>query len=650
MAEAQGMEWAARLDAARGDMVALAQLGRQLESSYGPRDVPADVLVGLSDQLLATGSVLLAVGVATQGLHSYPDDADLHRVMGLALARLKSLDQSQRHLETAVRLLTDTMAATTPAAPPSARSLWSYEECLGALARVHKDLGLASHSHAERTAALTHAKQLYTESYERFSGTWSGVNAAAIAAMLGDRDEAAALAGSVRKQAETRLQEDSGDRYWLEASVAECLLIEGQFEDAVETYRLAASLALEQGRTGDLASTRRQALRLLDALHIPMGSLNSILQPPSILIFSGHRFDEKRRWPSRLPREDANAIRVEIAAQLRSRSNMDAYSSLSAGADLIFVEWAQENGIPVHIVLPCSESAYRLALARQGAEDFIPRICLCLERARTVTIASPRAESPAPADYNYCNELMVGLARLRAEELDGRVQGLVVWDGQEVEHVGGTFDALRCMQLAGVTPIVIWPRNDQRPAAIMPRSFDRESDTHAFLFADFRGFSNLSESAVQFFVEVVWGEVAKRIEDAGLSARGPLAANTWGDGLFLVFNKANHAALFALGLCEWTRRVHTAPNLPQLAVRVALHAGPAKAYIDPVTQRANYFGSHVSYASRLEPITPPHEVYASQPFAAMLYSEQPRTVEAQFVGILDWAKRVGAAPTYRITR
>jgi class 3 adenylate cyclase len=57
---------------------------------------------------------------------------------------------------------------------------------------------------------------------------------------------------------------------------------------------------------------------------------------------------------------------------------------------------------------------------------------------------------------------------------------------------------------------------------------------------------------------------------------------------------------------DWSKK-----GLRSLNLRIGLHAGPVYSCIDPVTQRTNYIGAHVSRAARIEPITPVGQVYAS---------------------------------------
>ena len=166
------------------------------------------------------------------------------------------------------------------------------------------------------------------------------------------------------------------------------------------------------------------------------------------------------------------------------------------------------------------------------------------------------------------------------------------------------------------------------------------------LFADVRGFSALSDEEIPLFVERVLGTIAEELSSA---PRPPLMVNTWGDGLYLVFESVRESGEFALELCERMRSADwRAMGLRHdLGLRIGLHAGPAYAFSDPITGRSNYIGAHVSRAARIEPITPPGEVYASQAFAALAQSEGVDSFACAYVGQTPLAKKYGSFPTYR---
>jgi class 3 adenylate cyclase len=171
----------------------------------------------------------------------------------------------------------------------------------------------------------------------------------------------------------------------------------------------------------------------------------------------------------------------------------------------------------------------------------------------------------------------------------------------------------------------------------------------AMLFADAVGFSQLTEEQIPGFVQQYLGAVA------ALMARSPCAPvmkNTWGDGLYGVFATVHEAGEFALDLCALVNEMNwTAHGLPEhLSLRIALHAGPVYACTNPVTGQPDYLGTHVSRAARLEPVTPPGQVYASHAFIAVAAAQGVTDFTYEYVGQTPLAKGYGTFPTYHIRR
>jgi len=134
------------------------------------------------------------------------------------------------------------------------------------------------------------------------------------------------------------------------------------------------------------------------------------------------------------------------------------------------------------------------------------------------------------------------------------------------------------------------------------------------------------------------------------SPRRPLLSNTWGDGLYFVFDTVRDARLFALELAgriaatDWS-----AKGLPpELNLRIALHVGPVHVCMNPITARRDFMGTHVSRAARIEPVTPPGQVYASQAFAAFAAAERVGEFACEYVGLTALAKGFGTFPTYHV--
>jgi len=65
---------------------------------------------------------------------------------------------------------------------------------------------------------------------------------------------------------------------------------------------------------------------------------------------------------------------------------------------------------------------------------------------------------------------------------------------------------------------------------------------------------------------------------------------------------------------------------------------------------STYGGTHVSHAARIEPITPPGEVYASRWFAALAAADGVTEFVCEYVGRTPLAKGYGTFPTYHVRR
>jgi class 3 adenylate cyclase len=171
----------------------------------------------------------------------------------------------------------------------------------------------------------------------------------------------------------------------------------------------------------------------------------------------------------------------------------------------------------------------------------------------------------------------------------------------------------------------------------------------AMVFADFAGYSRLSDANVARFQQTFWTIAARQIEAMGAA---PDFANTWGDGLYLVFDTPRDAAAFALELRAAMRAVDWRPlGLPEGSqIRIGLNAGPVFCGFDPVIGRDNYYGASVTRAARIEPVTPPGTVFASEAFAATLAATGSQGYAIEYVGRVGLAKSYGEARVYRLDR
>jgi len=256
--------------------------------------------------------------------------------------------------------------------------------------------------------------------------------------------------------------------------------------------------------------------------------------------------------------------------------------------------------------------------------------------------------------YEYGFRWLDGAAAVKADELETELIAVALWNGIDGDGPGGTSWSVDHWRQAGRRiELIDMPQPETSTSAAAVGAQPGEPDDRVgfdpqivgLLFADVKGFSALKDDEIPRFVDRVLGAIA---EEVARSPRPPLISNTWGDGLYLVFDGIRETGEFALRLCERMRSTdwRALGFEHDLSMRIGLHAGPAYAFQDPVTGRPNFIGAHVSRAARIEPITPPGEVYASQAFAALARFEGVQSFSCAYVGQTPMAKKYGTFPTY----
>ncbi|MDT5354802.1 MAG: hypothetical protein QOJ56_3334 [Mycobacterium sp.] len=119
-----------------------------------------------------------------------------------------------------------------------------------------------------------------------------------------------------------------------------------------------------------------------------------------------------------------------------------------------------------------------------------------------------------------------------------------------------------------------------------------------------------------------------------------------------MFRDAGRAAACALDMQDAMGTIDLeAVGLPEtLKLRLGGHLGPVYELDDPVTDRPNYYGAHVSRAARIEPITPEGCVYVSETFAAVLALYNADEFSCDYVGNTEMAKYYGRLRIFLLRR
>lgn len=643
VAALQHLEGAAALD-----LSSLVALWRARDVDFWSRTPQLYRLLGA--RILRSGEPLVAYDVVTEGREHWPEDARLRQLQAHALLDSGAI---QRANEILLELR---------------REGCTDEETLGFLARTHKALALRAAEPVQEALHLLNAAVAYLDAYRHTGGTWTGINAASMSLLVGERDRAHALAREVHErclQELDSLKKRGDDTYWPLATLGEAALILEQWSEAEAWYHQAAEVG--RGRFGQLATTRRQARLLMHSLGSDPALIERCLPLARVVVFAGHMIDQPGRASPRFPPQLERAVQDAIRQRLERSDAGVGFASAACGADILFLEAIMGRGGEAHVVLPYDRDQFKKeSVECASGAGWGERYERVLRRAAEVRTASEHRLEDGSVTYDYANLLLLGLAAIRAAQLETELVPLAVWDRRPGDGPGGTAATVQRWRKLGQKVEVIdlaairrcayprpalLPAGEPSPRPMQPPAKPPEAPMRimAMLFADVVGFSRLTEAEILPFVQHFLGMVAELM---AASPQAPVVKNTWGDALYLVFPSVRAAGLFALELCELVS--HT--NWPDkglskpLGIRIGLHAGPVYRCKDPVIRQTNYTGTHVSRAARIEPVTPPNQVYASEPFAALAAAERVSGFLCEYVGHTPLAKGYGTFRTYHVRR
>ena len=594
-------------------------------------------------KLISEGLPRAAFDLVRQGLSLFPGDTGLLYQATLAMARGGNLRSAQA--------MADTLLSRTDL-DPHLRS-----ETLSLQGRIFKDRFRRAPK-SEGKELLTGSARAYEKAYSVAQEPFPGINAATMWRLAGEPERSKELAKAVLETLhKTAPPLGEMTDYWTAATLGEAYLLCGDPEHAGSYYASAVELA--GNRLGDVATMRNQ-LELLRTSIPDVQSLLSLFQTGSVVIFSGHLIDHPRRLAQGLPSRFPDDPQVEEQIRQKIRHSLDAmdarvgFASAGCGSDIIFAEEALKREMELHLVLPFERQDFYQTSVDYGLESMKRWRYRCdhvLSKAYEVSFATPEPYLGDDSLFEFANQVIQGLAMTRARELSASLRALVVIDAASQSRPGGTQDFYNRLKSCGVETERILLNGD--PGMDIPPSSESlgEPDPRrlirSMMFADIRGFSAMSENQTyRFFLKFLEFVVETVTE----SQSRPLFRNTWGDGLFLVFQEPADCAGFAIALRDRIQATDfQSLDLPgDIMIRIGIHCGPVYEKFDPVIERNNFFGRHVNRTARIEPVTMPGCIYASEQMAAMLAIYGSGKFRCEYVGREQLAKRYDNCALYSV--
>lgn len=571
------------------------------------------------------------------------------------------------------------------------------EESLGNLASCYKTQALTTDDRELSQTYLQESYLLYQQAFKcNPQSYWTGINTATLALLSGQIEQARVYCSQVDDYCKNLVTSHPHD-YWLQATLAEAELIkylltgsQALQDETLEAYQQAVAIA---DNFTQIASTRKNASLLLSwtypaqnllavdetqRSHL-LDNLLAILFTPPVLVFTGHMIDTAERTTARFPAQNEELVKQTLQSFVLESKALWGYASAACGADILFLEAMQQFELETNIILPYQEEIFikksvtrnnPILVEKTSWEQRFQQVKHYTESQAGVHLwnSSIQFFEGSNLYYRYANLVIYGLALIKTKQLDSRLLHLAVWNGEKNDDVGGTFDAISCWWEKEKQPVYyinpLQPEKVQIFAPLEPVNTlqwnkpladteDGEVVLKSIVFTDVAGYSQFTEKQILIFQNEVVETIARLIDD---DRPDPEIKNTWGDAIYLIFSDHEYAGNFALALSELIEERNRTGywwslGLPSpLQIRIALHFGPVFSAYDAILQRKTYIGNHVSNAARIEPITPPGEVYASVGAATFAEVLGIKSFVCDYVGRVPLAKNYGVFSLFRVRK
>jgi len=174
-----------------------------------------------------------------------------------------------------------------------------------------------------------------------------------------------------------------------------------------------------------------------------------------------------------------------------------------------------------------------------------------------------------------------------------------------------------------------------------------QRETFSILFLDVVGYSKLTEPQLCGYFEKCLPELSTLFFK---EKDNFVELNTWGDGIIAVTKDPYFLARLALDLRDYFKKKNWSDlNLPSdFSCRLALNAGVAFLGHDPLRNCQGIFGSQINLSARIEPITPPGEVWVTEPFTKIIDLNVDNKLAFDDQGETPLAKCYGSRHLYRL--
>ncbi|MBF0157908.1 MAG: adenylate/guanylate cyclase domain-containing protein [Magnetococcales bacterium] len=605
-------------------------------------------------QKLDEGQGFLVYDMVRAAIQHYPDSLRILLMGTLALFRSGAEEEARKLL-----------------APRTSATLGDDDlETLKLLGEIHFEGWLRGFHNDD----LHRSQQAFLESFRRDNALETGIDAVFLTWLMGLQQQADPMARQVIILCQQEWQSPVAHRRFLaRVTAAEAHLLLGHQDTALAMYQEAITLPAIHYTW---VAKSRARLALMTERGVPVvPEVAAILPPPVVVVFAGQELDRPGQVDPFFPPHLEQVVKDAIHLRLEQLKADIGYCSAACGADLLFIEAMIERHAEVNIFLPCAVEDFMAACVQYAGPHWEQRFHRLLQLATTIHFATEERLLGHQLLFRFNNQIINGMARLRAQQLDTEPHLLLVWD-YAAQNLAGTaadfmdqwpdIGRLRLIDLDELRELHPLPESDTATLssdgqqALLGSVQQPERVIKTMLFADIVGFSKLKEEDLPG----LWRFLATIHEQLLQQCAIPDLVESWGDALYVVQSSASDMLRYAFALQQGFSACHPADfGLPYpLQLRIGLHAGPVYTGVHPLTGREMIYGSHVSRTARIEPVTVPGQIYASQQFVALLTMEESAPQHRQlslgqsyppwyfctYLGVQNLAKNYGSQPVYHL--
>ena len=578
------------------------------------------------ERALDQGQVFQAHNIASELLLQYPESIRLAQLQVIALNRLgqphKAIDIIQKSILKGSR----------------------DGETMGLLGRTYKDLYKLS----GEGDYLSKAAEAYFTGYLYSHDYYPAINAASLYLILGNKVKAHQIA----KEVIIRIKNPRD--YWATSTLGEAHLLLENPKDAISYFNSAIQISPKQ--FGKFQSTYKQLVFLQDAIDVPQQLLD-LFPKPNLAVFSGHMIDHPERSSQRFPQEIEEQVRIELKRKIAELDIDIGFTSLASGGDILFMEILKERDAEIKAYMPFNKEDFITTSVANAGMGWIKRFDHCYDCAPKYLTNEPYLETPDL--FGHLGKVMIGESILLSEQYGITPSLVTIQAPRQTKLKGGTRDISDSWPYSGthhnIDPSqflkvkIKTPLKKEMPVAEVAQNKEVTRKISNILFADIVGFSKLLEKDTPGIILRLLTEIRKLIDPYMKEVE---VINTWGDAI-IICHPAECAIMKIATAIQgvFVGEKARALNLPEgLNIRIALHKGPVFFATDPLTGEANVYGSSINRTARMEPVTLPGSIYASDQFAACLKLDAKDLYHYQHVGIIELPKGFGKQEVYHISQ